>query len=484
MVEPAVNDAKDVPGMMRRLVGVLSDDEVAALQQRWSGGGGGRPSLRIATVCSGTDAPVLALQLIISALSERAVGGKGDIAMEHVFSCESVAFKRNFIEATTKPPLLFTDVTELATGRAQCHDGVERAVPEDFNVLIAGTECVDFSNLTTTPKGLKDGGRSAVTFWSTLDLAKAHKPPIVVLENVATCPAKEMEKAFEDVGYVAVHRKVCTSDYLLPQSRKRTYFLFVHAEKARFLSSKDDWIATMNRLGPNRPMLPKEVPLEWTDFLCDDNDAAAAVSANAKRPRGKPLSESLGSKWLAEIQKIETKEKLTSYDAPGGRPFTDATKESAALASLPDRAKMRLDVQCKRAIKAGIDPFTVPLLWNPAQQLRFTDAGFTDGTPRTIAPCVTPKHEWIVSSRKKSLSGPESLGLQGIPVAEDALREFDDKQLRDLAGNAMSTTVVAAACLACFLSCELIRSGGESSTSREKRSASDDGQNISKRLRA
>jgi hypothetical protein len=120
-------------------------------------------------------------------------------------------------------------------------------------------------------------------------------------------------------------------------------------------------------------------------------------------------------------------------------------------------------VQCKRAQAAGIDPFAVPLLWNPAQQLRFTDAGFSkDGGAKLIAPCVTPKHEWVVSSRKAPLTGVEALLLQGISLksyGDKVLKKFDDKQLRDLAGNAMSTTVVAAVFLSCFLNCELVADG-------------------------
>jgi len=463
----APTGASDVPGMVRRLVAVLSDGEVAALSRKWSAS-----PLRVATVCSGTDAPILGLDMLRDALYARS--GRHKIGIEHVFSCEKVKFKRDFVAATTRPALLFQDVTEVAQGEGMCHDGVRRLVPEHFNVLISGTECVDFSSLSTAPKGLRGGGRSAITFWATLELAKARTPAVVLLENVATCPARDMEQAFAEAGYVAAHTKVCTSDYLLPQSRSRCYFLFLLAGKARFLpsSSEETWIHTMKRLGPRRPSFPEEIPLRWTDFLLEESDTPTAPTGKKKGRRGKPLSESLGSKWLAEVQAIEEKEGLQKYGEPGGRPYSDATAHVAALASLPDRAKMRLDVQCKRALQAGIDPLTVPLLWNPAQQLRFTDAGFgTDGRPRPLAPCVTPKHEWVVSARRAPLRGAEALALQGIRVPWEALAKFDEKQLRDLAGNAMSTTVAAAALLATFLTAELVE---ERRSSSEKRAASTD----------
>lgn len=357
---------------------------------------------------------------------------------------------------TTNPPFLFNDLTELESGKGLCHDGLTRDVPSDFHVLVAGTECVDFSNLSTSRKGLKGGGRSDVTFWATHKLARKYKPPIVILENVANCPANGMKNAFEDIGYVAVHTKVCTSDYMLPQSRRRAYFVFLHSAKARFQPhfTKDEWVRTMERLGSKRQSQKEKNALSWKDFLGSNT---ATKKAKNKCRRGKPLRESLNSKWLAEIESVEKKEGLTPHNKPGGRPYSVATKNAEAIATLPDRAKMRLDVQCKRALNAGIDPFKVPLIWNPAQQLRFTDSGVSpDGKPRTIAPCVTPKHGWVVSSRKGLLSGAEALALQGIPVSKEVSSQFDCTQLRDLAGNAMSTTVVAAAFLTTFLTTELI----------------------------
>ena len=391
--------------------------------------------------------------------------------MEHVFSCENVAFKRNFIAATTRPPLLFNDVVEIAGGgKGKCHDGKVRSVPEGFDVLVAGTECVDFSNLTTTPKGLRDGGRSDITFWATVNLAKLRQPPLVILENVASCPLAEIEQAFRDIGYDSVHTKLCTSDYLLPQSRRRAYFVFVHRDKAQFVDGSDGvaWVECMDRLGSKRPSLPKEKPLGWTDFLISDVDTIKTMYSDrysknkGKKSRAKPLSKSLGAKWVGEIEKIEKEEGLAAYDSAGGRPYSDATKGIDALALLPDRAKMRLDVRCKQAQAAGIDPFAVPLLWIPGQKLGYTKRGKNRGVASSIAPCVTPKHEWIVSSRKAPLTGVEALLLQGIslkPYGDKALKKFDDKQLRDLAGNAMSTTVVAAVFLSCFLNCELVADG-------------------------
>ena len=66
--------------------------------------------LRVATMCSGTESPLLALGLIRRAI--QAQHGI-DLEIEHVFSCEIVPFKQAYIERNFQPPLLFRDVCEL-----------------------------------------------------------------------------------------------------------------------------------------------------------------------------------------------------------------------------------------------------------------------------------------------------------------------------------------------------------------------------------
>lgn len=66
--------------------------------------------LRVATMCSGTESPLLALRMITRAM-ERKWGVTFEV--EHVFSCEIVPFKQAYIERNFRPRLLFRDVTEL-----------------------------------------------------------------------------------------------------------------------------------------------------------------------------------------------------------------------------------------------------------------------------------------------------------------------------------------------------------------------------------
>jgi len=69
----------------------------------------GRP-LRVATMCSGTESPLLALELIRRSIEAQYGVNFG---IEHVFSCEIEPFKQAYIERNFQPPILFRDVCEL-----------------------------------------------------------------------------------------------------------------------------------------------------------------------------------------------------------------------------------------------------------------------------------------------------------------------------------------------------------------------------------
>ena len=74
----------------------------------------GRP-LRVATMCSGTESPLLALGLIGRSMKEQYGVG---LDIEHVFSCEIEPFKQAYIERNFRPPILFRDVCELGDEQA------------------------------------------------------------------------------------------------------------------------------------------------------------------------------------------------------------------------------------------------------------------------------------------------------------------------------------------------------------------------------
>jgi hypothetical protein len=78
-----------------------------------------------------------------------------------------------------------------------------------------------------------------------------------------------------------------------------------------------------------------------------------------------------------------------------------------------------------------------------------------------ICPCLTPSMVPFVTNRGGPLIGLEALSLQGIPVDDLLLTRESEDNMADLAGNAMTTTVVGTAILAALcLTCGPEVSGG------------------------
>ena len=73
-----------------------------------------------------------------------------------------------------------------------------------------------------------------------------------------------------------------------------------------------------------------------------------------------------------------------------------------------------------------------------------------------IAGCVTPGGDFFVPHKGRPLLGCEKLLVQGLPYFRLVLGNETEVQLGDLAGNAMSVTVVSA-CMLAAITCQQLR---------------------------
>lgn len=184
-------------------------------------------SLRVATMCSGTESPVLALDMLQKALDDACVEHGYDkelgidtstssvLTIEHIFSCEIEPFKQAYIERNFSPPLLFRDIRELGHKEAHTAYGGLAEVPNtpgSVDILIAGTSCVDYSNLNNRQKKIDEEGESGQTFFGMMKWIDQAQPPIVVIENVLNAPWDIKVQIFEERGYVANFCRVDTKD--------------------------------------------------------------------------------------------------------------------------------------------------------------------------------------------------------------------------------------------------------------------------------
>ena len=197
------------------------------------------PPVQLQTLCSGTDAPAIALSLACKELAPRlaAASGCGALKVEHTMSCESEPFKQAYIARNFPHVVLFADVVELAEkaaaaaaavagkgkgkgkgasnskgassskgapdkgapGMATTSFGGERSIPAakegQLSLLVAGTSCKDFSarkRATGVRKDIEDMGTSGQTFIACVDFLFAQQHDLLLLENVCGAPWEKM----------------------------------------------------------------------------------------------------------------------------------------------------------------------------------------------------------------------------------------------------------------------------------------------------
>ena len=100
------------------------------------------------------------------------------------------------------------------------------------DIVIAGFPCQPFSALGRQ-EGWADAKGRGVLILATLDYIKAHRPRIVLLENViaftrianGTLLSWLVDLLEHELGYVVAHTTLCTSRYGLPQTRGRWYLV-------------------------------------------------------------------------------------------------------------------------------------------------------------------------------------------------------------------------------------------------------------------
>ena len=76
---------------------------------------------------------------------------------------------------------------------------------------------------------------------------------------------------------------------------------------------------------------------------------------------------------------------------------------------------------------------------------------FTDQTPAGVIGCLTPGGQPFSTIRGRPITGLEAIALQGLPIDALLLTRESQGELQDLAGNAMTSTVVGAALLSALI---------------------------------
>jgi len=457
---------KTLSGMVERMLqslktvkGLESDTLPAALLRK--------QVLRVGTMCSGTDAPVLVARALQRALT---ASSSSELSFEHAFSVEFDPTKQEFLKANfPDSPLLFQDCTQMGRKRAfDVISGEPRPIPGEIDLLVAGFSCKDLSMMNSFRKTLAEMGQSGSTLRGVLDYAERYRPRIILLENVWAI-AKANNIGFRQVdlvmeglkarGYAAGYKLMNSCDYFLPQIRHRIWMWGIRVDdKAPDDAGAADCYARAvaatkqveRKFNDILTGLEEPSALHFEDYMLDDDhpDVRAHIRHVKSKDRTSVMTKKTGAKndWL---QKYDTHR--TGHDYQYERPYT-AVRDAEFLQVLNEREKELLDLKCLDVLnEQGKDPRTVPMLWELSQSVERVPGTRVRRDRQNYATCILPGMLWH-SSRHRWVLGIEKLALQGIFAEDLKDTDFPQKLLGDLAGNAFTTSVCAAnliAALAC-----------------------------------
>jgi DNA (cytosine-5)-methyltransferase 1 len=141
----------------------------------------------------------------------------------------------------------------------------------DFDLLVGGFPCQDYSVATTLKNSKGLIGRKGILWWSihrVLDEVK-QKPHYLLLENVdrlLISPSKQRGRDFaiilqslNQLGYAVEWRVINAADFGMPQRRRRVFFFAYHSSSAIYKQIKKDkpenWIMENGLIAETFPIV-------------------------------------------------------------------------------------------------------------------------------------------------------------------------------------------------------------------------------------
>ncbi|KFY42226.1 hypothetical protein V495_04619 [Pseudogymnoascus sp. VKM F-4514 (FW-929)] len=428
--------------------------------------------LRVATMCSGTESPVLALNLVSEALKSRG----HNFEIDHKFSAEIVPFKQAYIERNFSPPIIFRDIKELSIPGAvdaTTAYGSKAKIPDNIDILITGFSCVDFSGLNSTKRVIEECGESGDTFFAMRDYARIFRPKIIILENVMGAPWARISDYMAAIGYACKHHFVDTKNYYVPHTRQRGYMMCIdmyekvkndkRTNSEKKLIRELEFGEYMKKFGQNAietysrrmDFFKRPASSSVEAFLLDEDDPRV-IAGRAEMTKGNAVE---GRKRVVDWTRCQGRHEdyrfrmglgarryLTNWEDGGTCTPRDNWWHDWWKAQV-ERIWDHMEMSYLRAMVRGYD-----------LEYKFRIIDFSQNIDRSLdtggsglTGCVTPTGIPYSSMRGGPLIGVEALALQGLPVDSLILTRESQAKLQDLAGNAMSSTVVGAAILSALI---------------------------------
>jgi len=279
---------------------------------------------------------------------------------------------------------------------------------------------------------------------------------VVILENVQglmvtskSAPTSNLAECFQQMKRLGFEGAVALVDprcYGSPQSRARLWMTFVKkAELERLGMSPSAFCKRfgemMQRLSGIPIMALENALLPEDDALVVAHLRAASQSSRSSGHRdgdGEPSAEA--SQWHVRHQRAWAKKGVLWETRPPAERVLHARDIFPGVNLLFPR---EIDMLNFNGVEVPDNTLRVINLQPAIDRVRVLSQNFE---------CITPKSRVWISSRSRFLLGMEALAVQGIHYGpqDSVAREWPDKVLMDLAGNAFHTGSCAAALVSVY----------------------------------
>ncbi|KAI7678493.1 hypothetical protein KC319_g3315 [Hortaea werneckii] len=438
---PPLSDLDDVfDDMTKKALRLGMKEALGSLKNR---------SIRIATLCSGTESPLLAMEMVADSLKKL---GLAAFEIEHVFSAEIVPHKQAYIERNFAPPLIFRDITEFTEAFDQDKPHATTAygsvvpIPMDVDIVIAGTSCVDYSRQNNHQVSIDAEGESGRTWRGALAYCKACRPGIVIFENIVNAAWGKMISDYKEIGYGSKGVLVDTKDFYLPHTRQRGYMVCFdgtscNQEAEKMATRWQDLIIKFRRLASS-PVSSFLIPSDQVTLRLQSREDDKEKEVDWSK---------------CEITQMEYRQDSGIGYA---RPFTQ-WQESGTMV-VPENSSAPWYHRQVERVKDTIDCLylrkALPSqgMYDARYKTRVVDLSQNvyrakDEQQFGIIGCITPTAQTFISDAGRAMAAEESLKLQGLPLDKISFTTETQAELQSLAGNAMSTTIIGPAILAALI---------------------------------
>lgn len=333
----------------------------------------------------------------------------------------------------------------------------------EFDLLVGGFPCQDYSVATTLKKSGGIEGRKGVLWWEIQRILRDTKkrPEYLFLENVdrlLKSPATQRGRDFAiilaslaDLGYLVEWRVINAAEYGMPQRRNRTYIVAYHestllAQRAEQTSSPFDWFLENGIIGRAFPCQKSTKSIKSIFKITDD---LATISAEFNASTNKKAGSPFGNAGFMAHRQIWSVDVTPVYSGPyihlGDLLIEENKVPESFYITNEDLAQWKYLKGCKS--EKRINKST-------GFEYHYTEGSMTfpDTLNKSSRTIITGEGGKSASRFKHVILTPSGRYRRLVPVELERLNMFPDEHTKEatdirrafLMGNALVTGVVEA----------------------------------------